>query len=248
MWKTTLAAVALVLGGLLMGAGCGTKTGTPATQAPVESAGVETAANPVKVELLPARQFNSTLKFKVSAYVRAEKGGFKTVIVGETPSPAPLSIPESRDWGVKPLAPVDMETLAKELAKEDVPGLTLGEATDAGLANLKGLTGLRTLNLRATQVTDAGVAYLAGLTGLRSLFLAETKITDAGLANLKDLSGLQNLDLHSTAITDAGLANLNGLTGLRFLMLDGTKVTMEGVAKLLKALPNCTVQQKTRGK
>ena len=41
-----------------------------------------------------------------------------------------------------------------------VPQAVAAEITDAGLAGLKGLTNLGSLNLENTQVTDAGVAEL----------------------------------------------------------------------------------------
>ena len=44
---------------------------------------------------------------------------------------------------------------------------------------------MQELNLRYTKITDAGLTHLKGLTGLRKLDISETKITDVGLADLK---------------------------------------------------------------
>ena len=60
------------------------------------------------------------------------------------------------------------------------------------------------LGHKATGVTDAGLAHLQHLTGLRELYLQETQVTDAGLAHLQRLTGLRVLYLHNTRVTDAG--------------------------------------------
>jgi len=59
-----------------------------------------------------------------------------------------------------------------------------------------------------TQITDAGLANVKGLTQLQSLNLNGTKITDAGLEHLKGLANLQTLDLEATRVTNAGIADL----------------------------------------
>jgi hypothetical protein len=96
------------------------------------------------------------------------------------------------------------------------------DITDAGLAYLSGLTGLRklelsdtSLHLSRTQITDAGLANLKGLTSLSSLALNETQVSDAGLRHLKALTGLTTLDLSSTQVTDAGLVHLKDMRSAR---------------------------------
>ena len=59
-----------------------------------------------------------------------------------------------------------------------------------------------------TKVTDAGLADLRGLSNLQSLDLKETRVTDAGLVHLKGLSNLQSLDLNGTKVTYAGVERL----------------------------------------
>ena len=68
--------------------------------------------------------------------------------------------------------------------------------------------------LGGTKVTDAGLAHLKGLTQLQSLNLGFTKVTDTGLEHLRRLTKLQRLNLNYTKVTDAGLEYLNGLTKL----------------------------------
>ncbi len=115
--------------------------------------------------------------------------------------------------------------------------------TDAQLAEkLKGLTKLKKLDLRFTQITDAGLAHLKGLTKLEELHLGyNTNTTDAGLAHLKGLTKLEGLFLSETNITDAGLVHLKGLTKLEFLNLWNTNITDAGENDLKKALPDCSI-------
>jgi hypothetical protein len=110
--------------------------------------------------------------------------------------------------------------------------LSRSQVTDAGLAHLHALADLQTLSLDGTQVTDAGLAHLQGLTGLQVLYLDYTQVTDAGLAHLQGLTALHRLGLSATQVTDAGMVHLQRMTGLRWLSLDSTQVTDAGLAHL----------------
>lgn len=196
--------------------------------------------------LLPTRTFNSKLNLVVSA---PSKGG-ENKFIGLTPSRESMNIPSCQVWFVTPNGAVDMEALAQEMQSESIPGflqvspkdsvlgalrdlkemLSLdirgsGGVTDAGLVYLKGMSGLRSLDISSTDVTDAGLLSLKDLTGLRYLNIGYTKVTNGGLANLKNLIRLQVLSLTQTKVTDAGLVNLRNLGGLRALDLFGTQVT-----------------------
>ncbi|HDZ20913.1 MAG TPA: hypothetical protein ENH78_06435, partial [Phycisphaerae bacterium] len=175
------------------------------------------------------RTFNSQLPLDVYI-VRTLDGDEERV--GATPSETPLEIPECQYWWVKPRGRADMDKLSQEVLSKRIPGLELSNATDDDLAHLKGLTGLRMLNLSETTITDVGLAHLKGLTGLQRLSLDDTHITDTGLAHLKGMTGLRALNLWGTNITDAGLAHLKGLTGLQRLSLDDTHITDTGLAHL----------------
>jgi internalin A len=59
------------------------------------------------------------------------------------------------------------------------------QATDAGLAHLKGLRELSCLALIGTQVTDTGLAHLTGLRNLSLLLLQGTGVSDAGVKKLQ---------------------------------------------------------------
>ena len=122
--------------------------------------------------------------------------------------------------------------------------LTDGKVTDEKLAPLKELKDVYQVNLRGTDITDAGLANLAGLTSLVRLHLEKTKISDAGLVHLKPLANLEYLNLYGAPVTDAGLANLEGLKKLKKVFLWETKVTDEGCNKLKAAVPEIQI---TRG-
>jgi hypothetical protein len=89
--------------------------------------------------------------------------------------------------------------------------------TDADLANLEGLRGLKALSLVGDKITDAGLAHLEGLRGLKELQLICPEITDAGLAHLQPLHALEKLTL-ACSVTDAGMKHLTPLKELRTLI------------------------------
>ncbi len=113
------------------------------------------------------------------------------------------------------------------------------KVTDAGLANLSGLTALEYLGLKGTAIGDAGLAHLKNLTALTNLILADTKVTDAGLVHLAGMSKLESVNLSNTPITDAGLEQLGRIRGLAGINVTGTKVTDAGLIHL-KPLPKLT--------
>ena len=94
-----------------------------------------------------------------------------------------------------------------------------GAFTDVGLAQLRGCTHLKQLQLAAMdggRLTDRGLESLSGLTNLVHLSLVQMdedgpsrwNVTDAGLLRLRGLKELQQLELGSSAVTEAGIAEL----------------------------------------
>jgi hypothetical protein len=119
----------------------------------------------------------------------------------------------------------------------DLTGCKL--VTDAGLSHLKGLTSLQALNLHGCKlVMDAGLSHLKGLTSLQALDLSKCNlVTDAGLDHLKGLTSLQTLNLYGCKqVTDAGLANLKGLISLQALNLHGCEQVSDAGLAHLKGL------------
>ena len=108
--------------------------------------------------------------------------------------------------------------------------------TDAGLEHLRPLSQLQELNLRgAGSLTDARFAHLQQLTQLQSLHVARWRnFTDASIPNLQQLAQLYCLNLTECYhLSDASLAGLQPLTGLQSLELAGCSgLTDAGIANL----------------
>jgi internalin A len=106
--------------------------------------------------------------------------------------------------------------------------------TDAGMAHLRGLTGLQVLSLGLDERNRCiSLTPLARLIRLRGLELFNT-IDDAALAHLSGMRDLEELAVHAPCpdVTDAGLAHLARLTKLRTLTLRDSRVTEVGLAHL----------------
>ena len=92
--------------------------------------------------------------------------------------------------------------------------------TDAGLANLNGLTRIKHLDLNDTRVTDAGLVHVRDLAELVWLGLYGTYVTDAGLVHLKSLKWLKDLDLKRTNVTAAGVEGLETIASACRIIAD----------------------------
>ena len=118
-------------------------------------------------------------------------------------------------------------------------GLVMGP-TDAGMVHLRGLTGLRHLNLSVgtfsgavgSKITGKGLAEISGATRLQILQLQGSPLTDLDLAPLEGMTDLRVLSIESPGVTDEGLKHLAGLSELRNLGLANTSVTAEGIKHL----------------
>lgn len=75
--------------------------------------------------------------------------------------------------------------------------------TDAGLVHLKKAKNLESLAL-SNGITDAGIANLSGLTTVRWLSLTGTKVTDGGLERLQGLPRLEKLYVAGSEVTEEG--------------------------------------------
>jgi Leucine-rich repeat (LRR) protein len=192
--------------------------------------------------------FNSQVALYVYAVVESPIGD-EDRYIGRTPSERPLTIPPCKAWYVDPGPAFDMQNVRQAIQAHAIPGLRLMDATDADLEHLKGLTGLRYLDLQGwwvapadplfileAEVSDARPRIIVGDGATGRIVLPGMNVTDAGVRHLKELTGLRYLDLSDRKVTDAGLAELKGLTALRTLKLTGTEVTDAGLEHL-KGLP-----------
>lgn len=84
------------------------------------------------------------------------------------------------------------------------------QGAEEALAHIGHLRRLEALWLAPPTMTDAGLAQLEGLTNLKlmNISLSGTRVTDTGLVHLKGLECLEGLDLRGTSVTDAGVSEL----------------------------------------
>ena len=103
--------------------------------------------------------------------------------------------------------------------------LAASSVSDADMAKLARLSGLRKLDLKGTEVGDLGLKHLARLINLVDLDLGETAVSDAGLASLSRMKSLKRLSLKNTYVEGTGLASLTSLEDLDLL---GAPITDTG--------------------
>jgi RNA polymerase sigma factor (sigma-70 family) len=133
----------------------------------------------------------------------------------------------------------ELQKLGARIERDVVTvNLVATKVTDDELRWLSVFPNLRILYLHHTSIGDAGVANLRDLKSLTTLDLFDTRVTDAGMEHLAEwMPHLEWLELSDTQVTDAGLRFLKGLRHLRHLDVRRTKVTDAGVEDLRRALP-----------
>ena len=154
------------------------------------------------------------------------------------------------------------DAVCPEIAKfKSLQTLDLGvtQVTDAGMAQLQGLSNLKSLSLPVS-ATDKSMAVVGRFSNLETLHISQNRITEKGIAELKQLKNLKTLTLsnldannsggivdalihggpaHTNNFTDRGLAHLAELPSLESLDISGNpRITGTGLAgfKSLKAV------------
>jgi Leucine-rich repeat (LRR) protein len=153
-----------------------------------------------------------------------------------------LSGAQKRNSGIWSVSSTDLDLAAiaalQRLALLDLGGV---KVTDAGVARLKPLVHLQSLDLSRTQVSAKGLESLS-LRGLERLNLWQAqRVDDAAAEPLVKLDKLAILDLSETGFGDVGLGRLGGSKSLRRLFLRGSKVSAAGVDAFRSANPDCEV-------
>ncbi len=120
-------------------------------------------------------------------------------------------------------------------------GLALWETNigDEGLRHLRHLSKLRWLDIDDTRVTDDGLTYLSELSLLKELSLLNDRITDKGIVHLRNLTSLEGLDLMNTSVSDKAVEALRKMQQLRTLRIVNTSITEKGYREIKSALPRC---------
>ncbi len=105
-----------------------------------------------------------------------------------------------------------------------------GKLTDAGMAQLAGLTKLESFSFVGTQMTGKAYARFDGFTKLTRVSHRGSSIDDEGLRQLCDhLPNLESLSLAHAKFTDAGAPHLAKLTQLKGLELGASKATPQSL-------------------
>jgi formylglycine-generating enzyme required for sulfatase activity/serine/threonine protein kinase len=108
--------------------------------------------------------------------------------------------------------------------------------TDAGIAQLAGISCLKHLDLRDIRMTDKGIQHFADMKQLKTLALMGPQFTDSGVAHLAECSRLRTLQLRLPQMTNKGLEQLKSLTkGLACLSIGGSQVTNDGLEVLTES-------------
>jgi hypothetical protein len=109
-------------------------------------------------------------------------------------------------------------------------------ATNAGLAHLAGLRGLKFLAVRkCPAISDEGLKYIVGLPELEELHLGETGATTACLARLSGMKKLKSLGLGGAPIKDDDLQHLARFPALEGVIFAENRIGPEGLAHITKA-------------
>ncbi len=103
---------------------------------------------------------------------------------------------------------------------------------------LRGLPGLRVLDLRAGRADDERArTILASLPDVERLVLRESPLTDEGFVALAGLATLRDLNVPQAACTAAGVRALAALPHLRAVRLGGPRLRDGDICAALTALP-----------
>jgi len=117
----------------------------------------------------------------------------------------------------------------------------VGTISDDGIAHLRDMPRLRSIDFRKSELGDRSLATLARLPNLESLCVSGNEFTDSGLTVLVGHPKLKSLRIGGlvgmSPLGDAGIVHLAQIPQLEDLSLQYTKVTPEGL-KPLQKLPN----------
>ena len=120
------------------------------------------------------------------------------------------------------------------------------QVTDAGLAYIAKIAGLRRLYVGSPNITDKGVSYLKNCVTLERLYLRDGKISNAALKYVKALPNLVQLSLDGTSVTEEGLLGLGDMTQLRLLQVRDLRLGHGEANQIKNVLPNCFIRYGSR--
>lgn len=105
--------------------------------------------------------------------------------------------------------------------------------SDADMAKVATLRGLRKLDLSHTRITDRGLEYLAPLENVTDLNCEFAEyLTEEGVAHIRHWKRLERLNLRGTKVTSKVFDSLAKLESLRSLDISSTQIEDEGFEQL----------------
>ncbi len=114
------------------------------------------------------------------------------------------------------------------------PVLKIGSRKSLHLDLLRGVAGIKVLDLKQSLAWDQDLEVIATMPDLEVLILHDCWITDAGLRSLANCPKLRVLDLAGTLITDAGMSSVAHIKTLESLNLPSRTIGGTGLRELLK--------------
>lgn len=118
--------------------------------------------------------------------------------------------------------------------------------TSAGLSKLATVPRLRRLFFNTCRISDAELASLKRITGLRQLTLLEegksansSRFSEAEFREIGNLQALEELHLARLHVSDAAAAHLARIANLKTLQLSYCQISEQALVDLQKSLPNC---------
>ena len=108
---------------------------------------------------------------------------------------------------------------------------------DKCMSHIAHLTGLKSLNIRTTDVSDRGLKYIRNLSSLEHLDMPY-RVTDKGMSHVTELHSLKGIYFpkEGRGVTNAGLRHLAKLTSLEEVYLAGERMG-DAALKHLRDLP-----------
>ncbi len=114
--------------------------------------------------------------------------------------------------------------------------------TPEGLAALRGISSVFTVDLSGTRLTAESLDHLATMPDLWNLDISDTGIPDDALARLRQFPALKSIILDASQATDSGIAYVGQISQLSTLCL--VRPTTETIARLPHAL-SLTIREAT---
>ncbi len=150
---------------------------------------------------------------------------------------------ESLNLHGTPLGDDDLEAITALGPHLSVLDFDADAITDEGLVLLDRFQKLKSLALVHAKITDAGLLNLKHLTGLEDLNLRYCEsFTNAGLKRLAMFQNLKRLTLSGTGVKEPGVENFSGLNHLQTVQFETSQIDSQKAKQLVKILPQCEVE------